>query len=364
MTDRHDRLLIRLRVLLPAVVAMALYLLAADARGQTTFDFVPPGASGLFDTGANWNPFGPPGVIDNARFNVDLTYDVLFSSSPTNDQLLINDGDVTFRPELAIPALLHTYTLNDSGVIDGGDLTLSANGGSTFFLDIVGPLDIGLSFDGAMTVQAGTSVSNTFGTIGTNAAGTGEVTVTGAGSSWTSAGIIRVGDAGTGTLTIEAGGVVDNGTSTVIIGGLVSGDGTVTVRGSGSRLDTGAFLIGDAGTGRLTIEDGGVADSAVTSSRIGNAAGSHGELTVTGAGSSFTTAGLLEVGLKKKKKKNGHGDGCGFDLEQRFSFRRRQWHRCAGHSCRWHGDERWDWHHWRERDWRRDGVGQRCGFEP
>lgn len=99
---------------------------------------------------------------------------------------------------------------------------------------------------------------NAFGsnlTLGLSALESGTLQV-GSTGTLSLASFARVGDAGSGILLIENGGVVTNVDGEV---GKVSGaTGVVTVQGTGSVwANTGALTVGGAGTGTLTIADGG-----------------------------------------------------------------------------------------------------------
>ena len=105
---------------------------------------------------------------------------------------------------------------------------------------------------------------------------------------------------GTGTLIIESGS--DVRAREIYIGADASSQGTVRVTGSGSTLTTAAepyheIWVGSEGVGALTIEDG--ADVRASRVVVGEEAGSQGTVTVTGSGSTLTTAGTdneIEVG--------------------------------------------------------------------
>ena len=87
--------------------------------------------------------------------------------------------------------------------------------------------------------------------------------MTGAGSTWTNGGLLSVGTAGTGTLTVENGGVVSN--TDGFIGFATGSQGAVTVTGTGSTwINSGVLSVGNGGAGALTIENGGVVSSAPT----------------------------------------------------------------------------------------------------
>jgi outer membrane autotransporter protein len=104
---------------------------------------------------------------------------------------------------------------------------------------------------------------------------------------------VIVGNTGTGTLTIEGGGAMSDLTGN--IGSEPGSTGTVTVTGTGSSWTNSQTLtIGFDGAGTLTISDGGAVSNDV--GFIGRIAGSTGTATVTGANSTWTSSGNLIVG--------------------------------------------------------------------
>jgi T5SS/PEP-CTERM-associated repeat protein/autotransporter-associated beta strand protein len=157
-----------------------------------------------------------------------------------------------------------------------------------------GELFIGYSGEGMLTIEAGGGVSNTNGYIGRQMSSMGTVAVRGVGSTWTNSGSLTVGagNDATGTLTIQAGGSVSNDFG--IIGGSSGSNGNVTVTGAGSTWTNGQLNVGNLGHGSLTTEDGGHVST--TGSFIASAGGSTGDATVTGAGSLWTTNGTFWVG--------------------------------------------------------------------
>ena len=165
-----------------------------------------------------------------------------------------------------------------------------------------GSLTVGSSGMGTLTIANGGTLSsssifpNSFpgALIGSSAGSQGTVTVTGAGSTWTNTAGLIVGDLGTGTLTIADGGTVRSGGASV--GSLAGSQGTATVTGKGSTwTNNGGFFIGSLSTGTLTIADGGTVSSS-SQSNIGTFDGSQGTVTVTGPGSTWTNNGALLVG--------------------------------------------------------------------
>ena len=128
--------------------------------------------------------------------------------------------------------------------------------------------------------------------------------VSGAGSSWTNVNDVVVGGLGTGTLIIQDGGTAENDTTASSAGGSVGksagSTGTVIVTGPGSSWingPQGGLNIGSFGTGTLAVANGGrVIDITPLVTNIGNGAGSHGTVTVTGAGSLWSDIAGINIG--------------------------------------------------------------------
>jgi len=131
------------------------------------------------------------------------------------------------------------------------------------------------------------------------------VTVDGLGSTWTDINAIIVGRDGTGTLGISHGGSVSSYGMT--IGDSEGSTGTVTVDGESTNhtpssltisgeSDT-ALVVGNYGTGTLTISNGGVVNVSDGSGGITLAAGGgSGTLNIGApAGSPAAGAGILQA---------------------------------------------------------------------
>ncbi|WP_199086455.1 autotransporter outer membrane beta-barrel domain-containing protein, partial [Bosea sp. ASV33] len=166
-----------------------------------------------------------------------------------------------------------------------------------------GDLLVGDTGIGQLNITAGGTVTNDLGTIGNNVAGNGTVTVSGIdgsgnASTWTNNGDLVVGQSGTGLLTILDGGKVSS------LNGYIASDlgsqGTVTVSGVGSNgsastwTNAGSLLIGSNGVGALNILAGGRVSSAT--SYIGGDTLGIGSALVSGIGSSWQNSGRLSVG--------------------------------------------------------------------
>ncbi|WP_377847649.1 autotransporter outer membrane beta-barrel domain-containing protein [Bosea sp. UC22_33] len=163
-----------------------------------------------------------------------------------------------------------------------------------------GDLSVGDAGTGQLDITTGGTVTNDLGTIGNAAAGNGTVTVSGIdgsgnASTWTNNGDLVVGQSGTGSLTILDGGKVSS-LSGYIAGGSGS-QGTVTVSGVNSNgtastwTNAGDLFVGYDGAGVLNIIAGG---------RVSNSTGSisgGGNALVSGLGSSWQNSGRLTVGL-------------------------------------------------------------------
>ncbi len=235
-------------------------------------------------------------------------------------------------------------TIDKGGLVNSGPGTVGAQAGSQGTVTVTGagstwnvggffatdPLTVGDAGMGTLTIDKGGLVTSGIGTVGAQAGSQGTVTVTGTGldplgatirSTWTVGGLfasgeLRVGDAGTGTLTIDKGGLVTSSTGTV--GAQAGSQGTVTVTGVdgldffGSTIRStwtvaGELQVGSHGTGALTIENGGIVTS--NPGFVGAFIGSAGEARVTGAGSLWTTFGALEVGSFGRGKLTIDGGG-------------------------------------------------------
>lgn len=143
-------------------------------------------------------------------------------------------------------------------------------------------LYVGYEGSGTLAITAGGSVNSGSSYIGIDPDSSGKVTVSGTGSTWNSGGLY-VGYRGTGTLTVGNGGTVDSSSSYI---GYESAS-KATVRGVGATwTSSGDLFVGYIGEGTLAITDGGSVDCG--SGYLGYGSGSTGDVTVSGAGSTWT----------------------------------------------------------------------------
>lgn len=189
------------------------------------------------------------------------------------------------------------------GYFDGatGEVTVTGDGSE---IDMGGnALRIGHGGSGSLVVGQGATVLSHNGRIGNLASGSGEVTVTGNGSSWQMTNPLSVGYSGTGELTIADGGTVS--ASIGDIGYNIDSEGTVLVTGDGSELSlTSTLIVGRGGDGTLTVAEGG----AVVADGIGlaNDVGTTGTINI-GAAAADNAAGAGELTLASNTLAFGSG---------------------------------------------------------
>ena len=191
-----------------------------------------------------------------------------------------------------------------------GSITVSGQGSA---LDTgVASLIVGDDGIGSVTIKSGgeirsSSASGQAVTVGHY--NTGSVNISGAGSDWTATGEFTVGYYGSGTVAVAAGASLETGSSDSAVGfelGEVSGSsGTATITGAGSTLtNTGEFIIGGAGSGLLTIANGGDVTTR-GSADLGN-----GTLQLDDG--TFKTSGTLS--LAAGQSLSGHGTAEAFGI--------------------------------------------------
>ncbi len=173
-----------------------------------------------------------------------------------------------------------------------------------------GTIDVLISQPGIYVVSIAAGESFTVGavTLANTSNASGALAISGTGTGLTALGGMEVGAGGAGSLLIENRATAVTGGNMIALGfdvGTEAGaSGAVTVTGTHSLLlNTGGFIVGDAGLGSLSIEDGAVASTALGSAggpaaaiiaAQNGAAGSS--VNVVGAGSDWRITGTLVVG--------------------------------------------------------------------
>ena len=189
------------------------------------------------------------------------------------------------------------------------------------------PLVVGYAGSGSLRVENGATVANSWASLGFFETAYGEVTVRGPGAAWDCSDVLVVGEEGWGTLTVENGATVSNtwaelgyaasGFGVVVVTGdastwtcsdylAVGGDGQgAAVIADGGRLNCASqIMVGALGAGSLEISGGGLVSSLKAGSSSGSSGliagqpGSLGEVTVSGAASTWTQDGGLSVGFR------------------------------------------------------------------
>ena len=172
-----------------------------------------------------------------------------------------------------------------AAVTPGGDTTVAASPGYS--------TSVGNTGTGTLRIDGGSALSNYTGHLGLYAGSVGEVTVSGAGSTWANSFWFFVGSEGNGTLMIEEGGHVDSGNG--YLGYHAGSIGVATVSGVGSQWANSYLFVGNNGKGTLNVDGGGQIVSSGNGS-IGRNAGSTGVATVRGAASKWASGGELSIG--------------------------------------------------------------------
>jgi T5SS/PEP-CTERM-associated repeat protein len=207
--------------------------------------------------------------IANSSVNLGGTGDVNFGNGTLN---MSGGSSISFIGTSATPSV----NIGHSG---SGLFTMS--GASSLNLPSDGTIYIGKTSTGigTLTMASGSSIQT--GNVNVGASGTGGMGMVGA--TLNVAGNLIVGDAGTGTMS-QSGGTNTIG-GQLIIGNQASGNGNYQASNAASIVLTGTsttarVLVGNAGTGALTLESGSTMSLASGGSMIVGA-------TATGSGNVF-----------------------------------------------------------------------------
>ncbi len=154
---------------------------------------------------------------------------------------------------------------------------------------------------GTLTITSGGTLATTSATpsvIGQN--GSGAITITRIGSSWTNQGGLVIGDAAgaSGSIIVDMGATVSTSTAagtTTILANQAGSTASLAVDGDGSILAVGNTLIaGKGGAATLRVSSGATLTD--SEAALGASAGGSATAVVTGLGSSFATSGALTLG--------------------------------------------------------------------
>ena len=233
-------------------------------------------AAGAFGTTTNWQTGSAPGAGDHVIFSrwsgTSYQVDLPTATTTVNDRLSVRqtgNGIVTFN--IASGA---TWSLTNTGATTPS-LAISEFQGQS-----------NVAFSGGGTLQTN------FAILAGQSGGTGNLTITGSGTTWNNANDVFIGGTsaaagGNGTLTVSAGAAA-NVSGTAMLWNTASG---ITLTGSGSTLSVAGLT--NAGGTTPTIAIGGGAALNITDGLgtvFSGTISGGGTLTKSGAGT-FTLAG-------------------------------------------------------------------------
>jgi T5SS/PEP-CTERM-associated repeat protein len=214
--------------------------------------------------------------------------DVVIFGTPTTSIVTVSDPTSTLTAADNLRLTGGTLDVKNNGQasasfidIQQGQVTVETNG----TLSSAGPLLVGFNGSGALSVLSGGQVSSDVGVIARKAGSTGAVTVSSAGSQWSTVGDMTVGMVGTGTLDVNAGGTVSSGSG--IVGDQASSNGKVTVQGLGSAWQVGGSLTianQQGSIGELDVQSQGLVTVRNAAATIGNGPGTLGTVNVSSGG--------------------------------------------------------------------------------
>ncbi|RKR65535.1 autotransporter family porin [Yokenella regensburgei] len=156
---------------------------------------------------------------------------------------------------------------------------------------------------GVLNVSDGGSVAAASVKVGDTAGSTGVINIDGTGSSFTTGNGLVVGNAGTGTITLTNGAVLSSNSMSSLIGSRAGGNGTVTVSSGSTWNNTVPLVVGQLGTGALNILTGGTVTGSGMTIGGQTTGGGKGVVNVTGLGSVLDFLGITVGG--------GHDTGTG-----------------------------------------------------
>ena len=198
--------------------------------------------------------------------------------------LIINAGTVVSSSFFSVAAGGQTLGTGNVQMIGG---TLSAAG-----------LSIGQAGQGTLGVGGGgivTAGTNSF-SIGLGAGSRGSVTLNN-GTLTETSGFFGIGGANaSGTLLVDTGGVLNTGGASFLSDINATGTGHAAAAvGGGSWNVGGQFIIGDTGSGSLSINAGGIVNAGSHSVDIANQSGGSGTVVVNGTGQLLDSSGQIFV---------------------------------------------------------------------
>ena len=277
-----------------AVAVMAVAVMAATEASAVWTEWTNAGTGDWFDD-ANWSGV-KPGSGDDHWVRNDGTANIALAGAVCN-QLNLGYNNVGGG----------TINVSGAGTLAIGSYTYIARDGDNADIST-------LNITGGGDVTSANGVYVNYYNAGGGAVA--KINVDGSGSTWTTSGTVNFGRYGSTTMNIKNGGAVTQNSGTMDMAGLAgssstlniasggtlandslvvgqTGTGAVTVDGSGSLLTTsGNLILGNYGSATLDITDGANVSANGTTTRIGFRSGASGTLVVSGAGSVLNTKNL------------------------------------------------------------------------
>ncbi|WP_145245888.1 PEP-CTERM sorting domain-containing protein [Aeoliella mucimassa] len=155
-----------------------------------------------------------------------------------------------------------------------------------------GDLFIGEFGSGSLLVTNGASVLSADGYIGKSSLSVSKVEIDGSGSNWSTSECLYIGGTGSGHLSITRGSTV-NTSLFGYIGYELGSSGQVVVSGKGSSWAVGPIYVGRRGDGLLRVTDGAVVTN--TDGLIGMRWDTTSEVLVDGEGSTWISSRDVEI---------------------------------------------------------------------
>uniref|UniRef100_A0A182SXU4 Autotransporter domain-containing protein n=1 Tax=Anopheles maculatus TaxID=74869 RepID=A0A182SXU4_9DIPT len=230
---------------------------------------------------------GSSGVVEVTGVGSRLTSEssIMIGVFGSGTMKIADGGVVTSDPGLAIVGFLDGST---------GLLELTGTGSR---LDTTSPLFIayGSGSQGNLNILDGATMTSGEAQVGQE--GTGNVHISGGGSTWQVADLFWVGSNGDGSVVVDGGGTLKS--DIALVGHMAGSNGQILISGQGSSWNTpsiylsGDYFGGNGGDSSLTINNGAI----VKANNISMATGAVGSAVLNignAAGSAATAAGIIE----------------------------------------------------------------------
>lgn len=228
--------------------------------------------------------------IDGDGSQVNVTAGVIVGNGRMANVTIINGGVLTSGTDNASNAVI-----GNGAAADGATVTVSGQGslwdhqGSGLAnhrirVGVAGGADVNGNRSRLAVLSGGKVLAHDL-LASDGGSGVGEIFVNGKDgsdnpSTVSADGFVVIGDDGLARLTVSGGGLFENATGSIEFGGTPSGVGHGTITGAGSTLSaTGILNVGRSNDGHLTIADGGAVDN-VGDGNISRDVGSSSTVTV------------------------------------------------------------------------------------